>query len=416
MRGKIEYYAINLGGNQIMSTPVYIGNDQGYYGTKVVSRANGKFYKMFIRNMVVPNRVGEITYNNDPHNIMYREADGDREWFCGKLAVEQSGDDELFDSHKRRLFSPTWFREQEYLIMFRVSTGLMLQGNNEPVVSVALPTDSYIDYKDELKRRLIGKHTFEVKQGNLPYRKIEFEIKKENLFVISQPMATLFHIALDRDGKLLNEDLFIQKVSINDLGFGTSDIETLHGETIIKRQSFTSRHAMLNVYNLLSKRLLEFTRSADAENNGKEYPIWSLPRIVNSGEISFKGKTHDVSAIVQECVREVGSSLVEEVWQRLDFGDDITYIILTGGASIPFKPFYRERFGDKLIFAEDYGIEAQFANGFGLCKFSQSKSKAVPVKDLLEAAATIQQEFTVPDALSEAMNKKQQNQPQKVKK
>jgi hypothetical protein len=382
------------------NNPVYIGNDQGYYGTKVVSRANGKFYKMFIRNMVVPNRVGEITYNNDPHNIMYRESEGDREWFCGKLAVEQSGDDEMFDSHKRRLFSPTWFREKEYLIMFRVSTGLMLQGNSEPIVSIALPTDSYIDYKEELKRRIVGKHSFEVKQGNLPWRKIEFEIKRENLYVISQPMATLFHIALDRDGKLLNEDLFIQKVSINDLGFGTSDIETLHGETIIKRQSFTSRHAMLSVYQLLSKRLLEFTRSVDPENNGKEYPIWSLPRIVNSGEISFKGKQHDISNIVQECIKEVGEALVEEVWNRLDYGDDITYIILTGGASIPFKPFYREKFGDKLIFAEDYGIEAQFANGFGLCKFSQSKSKSTPVTDMLETAATIQEEFNVPDSLN----------------
>lgn len=389
-----------------MSTPVYIGNDQGYYGTKVVSRANGKFYKMFIRNMVVPNRVGEITYNNDPHNIMYREHEGDREWFCGKLAIEQSGDDELFDSHKRRLFSPTWFREKEYLIMFRVSTGLMLQGNNEPIVSVALPTDSYIDYKDELKRRLVGKHSFEVKQGNLPWRKIEFEIKRENLYVISQPMATLFHIALDRDGKLLNEDLFIQKVSINDLGFGTSDIETLHGETIIKRQSFTSRFAMLNVYQQLSKRLLEFTREVDPDNHGKEYPIWSLPRIVGSGEISFKGKVHDVSHLIQESIKEVGEALVNEVWNRLEYGDDITYIILTGGASIPFKPFYRERFGDKLIFAEDYGIEAQFANGFGLCKFSQSKSKVSPVKDMLEAAATIQQEFTVPDAANEPVSNK----------
>lgn len=387
-----------------MTTPVYIGNDQGYYGTKVVSRANGKFYKMFIRNMVVPNRVGEITYNNDPHNIMYRENSDDREWFCGKLAIEQSGDDELFDSHKRRLFSPTWFRESEYLIMFRVSTGLMLQGNNEPVVSVALPTDSYIDYKDELKRRLVGKHSFEVKQGNLSYRKIEFEIKKENLFVISQPMATLFHIALDRDGKLLNEDLFIQKVSINDLGFGTSDIETLHGETIIKRQSFTSRHAMLNVYQKLSKHLIEFTKNVDPEKSGKEYPIWSLPRIVRSGEISYKGKGHDVTPLVQESIKEVGTALIDEVWNRLDYGDDITYIILTGGASIPFKPYYRERFGDKLIFAEDYGIEAQFANGFGLCKFSQSKSKSVPVKDVLEVAATIQQEFSVPDAISEPQN------------
>jgi plasmid segregation protein ParM len=391
-----------------MSVPVYIGNDQGYYGNKVVSRAKGKFYKMFIRNMVVPNRVGEITYNNDPHNIMYREVEGDREWFVGKLAIEQSGDDELFDSHKRRLFSPTWFREQEYLIMFRVGTGLMLQGNTEPIVSVALPTDSYIDYKDELKRRLIGKHRFEVKQGNLPYRRVEFEIKKENLFVISQPMATLFHIALDRDGNLLNEDLFIQKVSINDLGFGTSDIETLHGETIIKRQSFTSRFAMLSVYQLLAKRLLEFTRSVDPDQTGKEYPIWSLPRIVSSGEISFKGKLHDVSQLVHECIKEVGENLVDEVWNRLDYGDDITYIILTGGASIPFKPFYRERFGDKLIFAEDYGIEAQFANAFGLCKFAQSKSKSVPVKDLLEAAATIQQEFTVQDSANEPVSAKKQ--------
>jgi hypothetical protein len=386
-----------------MTNPVYIGNDQGYYGTKVVSRANGKFYKMFIRNMVVPNRVGEITYNNDPHNIMYREREGDREWFIGKLAIEQAGDDELFDSHKRRLFSPTWFREQEYLIMFRVSTGLMLQGTSEPIVSVALPTDSYIDYKDELKRRLIGKHSFEVKQGNLPWRKIEFEIKRENLYVISQPMATLFHIALDRDGKLLNEDLFIQKVSINDLGFGTSDIETLHGETIIKRQSFTSRHAMLNVYQLLSKKLLDFTRSVDPDGHGKEYPLWGLPRIVRTGEISFKGKVHDVSNLVQECIKEVGEALVEEVWQRLDYGDDITYIILTGGASIPFKPFYRERFGDKLIFAEDYGIEAQFANAFGLCKFAQSKARAVPAKDMLEAAATIQQEFIVPEPTADAL-------------
>ena len=78
-------------------------------------------------------------------------------------------------------------------------------------------------------------------------------------------------------------------------------------------------------------------------------------------------------------------------------------LFLTGGASIPFKPFYRERFGDKLIFAEDYGIEAQFANGFGLCKFPQSKSKAVPVKDILEVASTIQQEFTVPDATGQPL-------------
>jgi plasmid segregation protein ParM len=388
-----------------MSNPVYIGNDQGYYGTKVVARANGKFYKMFIRNMVVPNRVGEITYNNDPHNIMYREREGDREWFCGKLAIEQAGDDELFDSHKRRLFSPTWFREEEYLIMFRVSTGLMLQGSTEPIVSVALPTDSYIDYKDELKRRLVGKHSFEVKQGNLPWRKIEFEIKMENLYVISQPMATLFHIALDRDGKLLNEDLFIQKVSIHDLGFGTSDIETLHGETIIKRQSFTSRYAMLSVYELLSKRLLDFTRQVDPDGLGKEYPIWGLPRIVRSGEISFKGKVHDVSAIVSDCIKEVGQALVDEVWTRLDYADDITYIILTGGASIPFKPFYRERFGDKLIFAEDYGIEAQFANGFGLCKFAQSKARSVTTKDMIEAAAAIHQEFTVPETPADASKK-----------
>jgi hypothetical protein len=96
----------------------------------------------------------------------------------------------------------------------------------------------------------------------------------------------------------------------------------------------------------------------------------------------------------------VGEALVEEVWNRLDYGDDITYIILTGGASIPFKPFYRERFGDKLIFAEDYGIEAQFANGFGLCKFAQSKARTVPSKEMLEAAASIHQEFTVPDAMS----------------
>lgn len=403
-----------------MSTPVYIGNDQGYYGTKVVSRANGKFYKMFIRNMVVPNRVGEITYNNDPHNIMYREhSDENREWFCGKLAIEQSGDDELFDSHKRRLFSPTWFREQEYLIMFRVSTGLMLQGNSEPVVSVALPTDSYIDYKDELKRRLVGKHSFEVKQGSQPWKKVEFEIKRENLYVISQPMATLFHIALDRDGKLLNEDLFIQKVSINDLGFGTSDIETLHGETIIKRQSFTSRHAMLTVYQHLSKRLFDYTVNVDPEKHGKEYPIWSLPRIVSTGEISFKGKTYDVSSIVQECIKEVGQALVEEVWNRLDYGDDITYIILTGGASIPFKPYYRERFGDKLIFAEDYGIEAQFANGFGLCKFSQSKHKVSPSKEGEGGfAGNIQQEFSVPDGTGEHAAKKilKPQQPQPIKK
>jgi plasmid segregation protein ParM len=229
-------------------------------------------------------------------------------------------------------------------------------------------------------------------------------VKRENLYVISQPMATLFHIALDRDGQLLNEDLFIQKVSINDLGFGTSDIETLHGETIIKRQSFTSRHAMLNVYHLLSKRLLEFTRDVDPDGNGKEYPIWSLNRVIRSGEISFKGKVYDVSEIVQKCISEVGNALVDEVWHRLDYGDDITYIILTGGASIPFKPFYRERFGDKLIFAQDYGIEAQFANAFGLCKFSQSKSRTVPTENIQEAAATIQEEFTVPASVHEQLS------------
>ena len=142
-------------------------------------------------------------------------------------------------------------------------------------------------------------------------------------------MATLFHIALDRDGKLLNEDLFIQKVSINDLGFGTSDVETLHGETIIKRQSFTSRHAMINVYQNAIQALLEFTRKLDPEKHGKEYIIWSLPKIVQSGEISFRGESprrqQDGARIDS---KKLGKLVIDEVWNRLDYGDDITYIIL----------------------------------------------------------------------------------------
>ncbi len=123
--------------------------------------------------------------------------------------------------------------------------------------------------------------------------------------------------------------------------------------------------------------------------------------MIHSGEISFKGKVYNVSEIVQNCIQEVGQAMVDEVWHRLDYADDITYIILTGGASIPFKPYYRERFGDKLIFAEDYGIEAQFANAFGLCKFTQSKSKSVPIKGEQEVAAAIHEEFTVPKTAEE---------------
>src|SRR5690606_28604614 len=130
-------YQRGMGGNDKMVTPVYIGNDQGYYGTKVVCRHGDKFYKLFIRNMVVPSRVGGITQHNGPDDVMYRESEGDREWVVGKLGIDESADDEPFDSDERRLCSRAWFREKEYLIMCRVSTGLRLQGCKEPIVSVA---------------------------------------------------------------------------------------------------------------------------------------------------------------------------------------------------------------------------------------------------------------------------------------
>jgi plasmid segregation protein ParM len=182
-----------------------IGLDIGYGYTKAVRST---------AEVVFPSVVGQaerIRYESDlisenGRGIHLVTPDGER--FVGGLALLQSRI-KWTPQDRGRVTSRT-------MVTLAQAAFSELGVSGEVALVTGLPVEWYGD-REALTEQLKGRHVIRRCGGGCPV------VNVSQVLVVPQPFGSLFALILDKDGKLINEDLARGRVGVIDVGMHTTD-------------------------------------------------------------------------------------------------------------------------------------------------------------------------------------------------
>lgn len=316
-----------------------IGLDIGYSSTKVCSIFGKHIFPSF------PIRMAEdSTVFDKETNIKYKDENGDL-WYVGDLAYNtlESGKS-LYQENI--LYSKSRIRSEEYLVLLRVGLflGLLTKDFNIPKkftlkVKTGLPDQYMMDDRTTLKERFIGHHHYSVKIGSHNWTTVSFDIDEDDISVISQPFGTLWSIAANIHGDIVNSDLFDStNVLIFDGGYHT--VDTYFNKAGSKGTSSTwTNIAMNEIYKKTRRKIYEGTH----ENKYmRQYEIVKYLKSSRPGEVPYSNKQwYAFDKDLIENTEEVAREAIRQLMVTYENLDDVDVIVCTGGTGKAFYPIFK---------------------------------------------------------------------------
>ncbi|MBQ6132709.1 MAG: ParM/StbA family protein [Lachnospiraceae bacterium] len=325
-----------------------IAIDTGYSGVKVFA-PNGYYSFPSVAKRVPysssDNTIGELG-NTD---ISYRDNAGS-EYFIGAKAVNDIKATDA-NSSTAALYSRERYATPEYQIITRVGIGLGLLSNqygergDKPVyLMTGLPPAYLADDKEELIDTLAGQHDFFLKIGNdREWKHFSFELPKENIFVMAQPMGTLMAISTDRSGGVVAsaKRYFSSNLLIFDPGFGTLDTFDISNHQVRSETSHT--------YDDLSmKRVFEEVGKELREKYDVSLPVFAMQRALSTGTVdkldkkAHKSTKIDFSPILERCSARVCEEALRTIDGEYNYLSGYDYLVVTGGTGEAWLPLIKK--------------------------------------------------------------------------
>lgn len=305
--------------------------DIGYSGVKGFS-PNSVFCFPAYANKVK----GEILPlgSSSPLDIQYKDERG--AWNVGFTAIAQVSSGDTNDSiatlfGRNRYFSPM------FLVLARVAlaVGMMNNqfggpGDKIPTLQTGLPP-AYIKGDSKLiKEVLVGRHIFDVKVGNKPWKHYDFELAANDIKVMSQPMGSLLSAALDNNCREIPaaSKYWSSNLLVLDAGFGTVDTFGIRRRQIEYPQSFN---------NLGMKAVLEETARTILEKYDTEVEITAMQKCLHDGYVTVFDRSNMTTNkqafddILKASSQKVCSNVIERIKTSYNDLIDYDYLLVTGG-------------------------------------------------------------------------------------
>lgn len=297
-----------------------VGIDVGFGFTKSISQEKKYIFPSIIGESR-PIRFESGLQDQNPLLRLVLELEGER-YFLGDLASQQS--DFLRSTlSKERLVS------KESKILFMAALGLLIQEEMGIVNLVTgLPVDEYVEYREGLLRLLKGPHSFKINGES----KI---LKVEEVRIIPQPFGTIFNHLLDAEGEIQNKTYAQIRLGVVDIGFRTSDFCVAHQLEFVDRLSSTSTVALKNAHDFVGRRL--------NEHFGINRSPYQLDQIMRSKTLSYNGRDHDISSMVELAYRMTAEKIISEIYSRWTDQWEMNQILITGGGGMTLFPYMKEQ-------------------------------------------------------------------------
>lgn len=234
-------------------------------------------------------------------------------------------------------------------------------GGKEVAIMTGLPVADFFVNGEKDVQKLDAKSLNLMKPVRLESGETSTAVVK-NVRVGCQAVAAWFDYAFDDD---FNERVDLDgAVAIVDIGGRTTDIATVvsssnpaEGARVDFQRSGTANIGVLDVYKAVESAIGSKFKIRD------RFPTKQIDDAVRNGTIKLWGKDNDVSAIVDDVIKEHQAKIVREVDRRIQSGASMNAIVFVGGGSALFKKIADDF--QNGVMAED----PEFANARGLFKF-----------------------------------------------
>lgn len=338
-----------------------IGIDVGYSTTKVYSSFGRHLFPSF------PIQITSIS----PDNVLrYKETDITYEdengcWFVGDLAKRELENGRIA-TQPETLYGWQRINSREYLVLLRVGLFLglvedivdgefVVNKNLEMFVCTGLPEQYLTRDRRALKEKFIGHHTFRITIGKNRPTDVSFNLKEDNIRVISQPLASVWAMSSNNQGKVINGELLDEQFIIFDGGYHTTD--TFLNKSGLKGYSTTWE-------NISMHSIHEKTRQSVSKETGGEanYPIYLTDKYLSGntpGQLIYGVRRGlNIKEYLLSSTELIAKQALDELNTVYNNMNEVNTLICTGGIGKLFYNYFKDHFS----LAEIDGVKNPFVH------------------------------------------------------
>lgn len=277
---------------------------------------------------------------------------------CDNLDIEVLGDtcDKLLAPVKIKYCIDDKVYLEQSVIYTLASIGKIVDNDDKVVVAINLTFQNMKQYATTLRKQLQGYHKviYYDTKGNVVSEKV-FNIVE--LAIFYQGWSSVMYQTL----KFVKDDLVIdQKFTkpgiVIDVGRRTTDISYVNDLVSVDGGSVSLTWATENIFNNIVEQLHD-QYGMNVNTSIVEKHIFDNENFV------YSGKEINIEKLLKNAVISISSHISNEFENKYaNFYP--TWVILTGGGSVFFKPLFEKMFGDILIVLK----ENIFSNALGMIK------------------------------------------------
>ncbi|MCP9305827.1 MULTISPECIES: ParM/StbA family protein [Lactobacillaceae] len=299
--------------------------DLGNKQTKLKSsKAEYVLPSRYLNQADMPMSVGNSTMNNDLHTYSVPFSDDKYVW--GRDIDGLHLDEYLADT----IMYGARYDSEAFKLLANFALGLLASDFKaakdqvlEVVVTAGLPTGDYAD-QGQLKallKVLEGQH-----QVTIDDKIVTVRVRK--VYILPQPIGTLYNELLDDEGFIQNKDLLDEKVGIVDVGGGTILIDTILNFELSGKNRHQFNTGVNDLYEAIANGINGDTSLYQLEKDlrkGNQQHHWSYR--------FSKNRQDDITDLVCKEIDRFTRRLVANVTSTLKNLNSIDTLFFTGGGA-----------------------------------------------------------------------------------
>lgn len=282
---------------------------------------------------------------SSPNDILLKDNEGC--WIIGEKAHEtitpasaMNYETEMYE--RNRYFLPAFSALMKAGLGIAIMSNYAQAYNGEPIfVQTGLPPE----YKDmdsaDLKSAIAGDYEFELKIGKNPFRHYKFTINENYVFIMDQPMGSLYSAITDNEGAQGQFGLQVlkSKTLVFDPGFKTLDIYNISAGRVFGKPATFDNLGMHEI----------FQRTVDGLK-GANITVLGMQSALRKGYVTILNKRTMVNKkehfedLLEKNTKEVCMEAVQKLVSLYNYMQDHDFLIVTGGTGNAWYPMIKDYF------------------------------------------------------------------------
>lgn len=330
-----------------------VGIDVGFGFTKAYNGKNSIIFKSLIGDATTiqfRSLLGDDSSASNLHITL-----DDKSYFIGSYAELQSNIKEFTLDQDKLL-------EDFVKILAITAAGLCVDTAAPINVVSGLPVAYLRRDSKKLKDMIKGVH--EITYHNDKGKDVTKQINIENVYVIPQPIGSIFNLIFDDQGKIKDRGLATQKLGVVDIGFKTTDLSIFDHLQYIERGSSTMDTGISKCFSVIANKL--------RQESNINIELYRMYKFIESGLIKIRGREYNISNLKKRIYNHSASAIASDLNRLWEDDWDIDSIILSGGGSVELAQYLGPNIdGNVIPITKD--VDPRFNNVQGYCKFGRYK-------------------------------------------